>query len=116
VFEADLGSVPELGRNWSLRFGGKANVGRTPVAIEFSTDGRDFTGFGSVDLTDTDQPFQVKLGSAQSQKAWVRLAFAPDAAARQQAFIDNVAIEAELVVPPSGATPLAQRQVCPPSA
>jgi hypothetical protein len=116
VFEADLSSVPELGRNWSLRFGGKTNVGRTPVAIDFSTDGRAFTGYGSVDLTDVDTPYQVKLGSARSQKAWVRLAFAPDKSARQQVFIDNVAIDAELVVPASGATPLAQHQVCPPSA
>lgn len=36
-------------------------------------------------------------------------------ATRQQAFIDNLAIDAELVTPGTGATPLAVAQRCPPA-
>jgi len=116
VFSADLGSVPEVGRNWSLRFAGKASQGRIPVGVEFSTDGGHFRGVGSVDLGDEEAPFRVPLGAERSKRAWVRFSFEPDPAARQQAFIDNLAIDAELVAPETGATPLAAPEACPPAA
>lgn len=120
VFEADLGSVPELGADWSIQFGGRTSVGSVPVEIEFSTDGDSFRQVGSVELSETDSLFTVALGSKRSERAYVRIQLAPDSEKTQyqQAFIDNVALRARLVVAPgSSATPLvrlspAQRE-CP---
>jgi hypothetical protein len=98
VFEADLTSVPEIGSAWSISFGGiTLGVGQNAaVTIEFSTDGSNYVGFGSVNLTNVDTAFNVNLGAAESDRAFVRLGFASGAA---QPLIDNVAIGATVTIP-----------------
>ncbi len=120
VFAADLSSVPELGEDWSLRFAGKTSAGRVPVEIDFSTDGASFRRAGSVELSEADSAFDVRLGSARSQRAYARLEIEPhpETVRYQQAFIDNVAIRARLVAPPGASpTPLvalsAAERACP---
>lgn len=102
VFEADLTSVPEIGSDWSVSFGGKTNTGASLVTIEFSTNGVDFTSFGTVNLTAVDTPFSVVLGASSADKAYVRLGFNPGAG--QQTFLDNLAINANLATVPEPAT------------
>jgi hypothetical protein len=65
------------------------------VTIEFSTDGSNYVGFGSVNLTNVDTAFNVSLGAAESDRAFVRLGFTGVG----QPLIDNVAIGASLSVP-----------------
>jgi len=97
VFEADLTSVIDIGSDWSISFAGKTASGTSSVGIAFSTDGVTFNPFGSVNLTAVDTLFNVVLGAAQSDRAFVRLSFDPTAG--QEPFIDNVAISANLTVP-----------------
>jgi hypothetical protein len=99
VFEADLGSVPEIGSNWTISFAGKTNTGSDSLGIEFSTDGVNFTSFGSVILTTLDTLFSVTLGTGSTDNAYVRFSFDPDTAGGQQAFLDNVAFSADLALP-----------------
>jgi len=97
VFEADLGSVPVIGSNWSISFGGRTANGASSVGIEFSSNGVTFTSFGSVNLTTVDTLFSVNLGVAATNNAYVRLSFNP--AGINQPLIDNVALNATLAVP-----------------
>ena len=97
VFEADLGSVPVIGSNWSISFGGKTANGTSSVGIAFSSDGVSFTSFGSVNLTTVDTLFTVNLGVAATNNAYVRLSFNP--VGIDQPLIDNVALNATLAVP-----------------
>jgi hypothetical protein len=101
VFEADLTSVPESGESWSISFGGltAAAGASATVTIEFSTDGVGYTSFGSVNLTNVDTAFSVSLGTALSDRAFVRLGFAGTG----QPLIDNVAIGASIVPEPATA-------------
>lgn len=100
VFKADLGSVPDIGSDWSISFGAKTFSGSSAIGIEFSTDGSSYSSFGSVNLTAVDTPFNVALGAAASDLAFVRLSFDP---AGGQPIIDNVAINATLVPEPGTA-------------
>jgi hypothetical protein len=97
VFEADLGSVPVIGSNWSISFGGRTANGTSSVGIAFSTDGVNFTSFGSQNLTTVDTLFTVNLGVAATNNAYVRLTFDP--VGINQPLIDNVALNATLAVP-----------------
>ena len=90
VFEADLGSVPVIGSNWSISFGGKTANGTSSVGIAFSSDGVNFTSFGSQNLTTVDTLFTVNLGVAATNNAYVRLTFNP--VGINQPLIDNVAL------------------------
>ncbi|MCG8589592.1 MAG: PEP-CTERM sorting domain-containing protein [Proteobacteria bacterium] len=91
VFEADLTSAALLGTDWGISFGGRTFSGSASVGIEFSTDGVSYSSFGSVDLSTSDTPFSVALGSDVSSNGYVRLLF--DGAGGQP-IIDNVAITA----------------------
>jgi hypothetical protein len=101
VFEADLVSVPQIGSDWSISFGGKTFSGTSTVGIAFSTDGVTFNPFGSVNLTAVDTLFNVVLGTATSEHAFVRLSFDPSGG---QPFIDNLAISANLTSVPEPGT------------
>jgi hypothetical protein len=100
VFEVDLSSVPEFGSDWSVSFGGKTSSGTSAVGIEFSTDGLNYTSFGSVNLSSVDAPFSVNLGAGASDLAFVRFNFSP--AGVDRPFIDNVAINATTAIPEPG--------------
>jgi hypothetical protein len=97
VFEADLGSVPVIGSNWSISFGGKTANGTSSVGIAFSSDGVTFTSFGSANLTTVDTLFTINLGTTATNNAYVRLSFDP--VGINQPLIDNVAVNASLAVP-----------------
>lgn len=107
VFEADLRSAHQLGGDWSIHFAGRTSAGSTPVGVEFSPDGADFERVGSVELTETDSPFRVRLGSTRSDRAYVRLTLEPrpETTRHPQAFLDNVAIRAKLALPPGATQP-----------
>ena len=100
VFAADLGSVPVIGSDWSISFGGKTANGTSSVGIAFSSDGVSFTSFGSANLTTVDTLFTINLGTAATNNAYVRLTFNPSGI--NQPLIDNVAINASLAVPEPG--------------
>jgi hypothetical protein len=97
VFEADLGSVPVIGSNWSISFGARTFAGTSTVGIEFSSDGVTFTPFGSQNLNTVDTLFTVNLGVAATNNAYVRLSFNPSGI--NQPLIDNLALNATLAVP-----------------
>jgi hypothetical protein len=96
VFEADLGSVPVIGSNWSISFAGRTTEGNSSMGIEFSTNGVTFTSFGSANLTAVDTLFNINLGAAATNNAYVRLSFAAGAS---RPLIDNLALNATLAVP-----------------
>jgi hypothetical protein len=97
VFEADLGSVPVIGSNWSISFGGRTANGASSVGVSFSSDGVTFTSFGTAALTTVDTLFTYALGTAATNNAYVRLSFNPSGI--NQPLIDNVALNATLAVP-----------------
>jgi len=98
VFSADLTSVPQIGSDWSISFGSKTSISgaTSQVSIEFSTDGTNYTSFGSLNLNNTDTPFSVNLGTAQSEHGYVRLGFSGVGVP----LLDNVAIKATLATVP----------------
>jgi hypothetical protein len=102
VFEADLTGAARTGSNWALSFGGRTFSGSSSVAIEFSSDGASFTSFGSANLTTVDAKFSVALGTASSDRGYVRLTFAPSG--NDQPLIDNVAVTAQLSSPSTTTT------------
>jgi hypothetical protein len=114
VFEASLAGVPESAAGWRLRFAARTSGGASRIELAFSSDGERYAALPHVAVDEIDRPFDVPLSAKPSERAFVRFAFAPEA--RQLVFVDNVAIDAELVVPETGATPLAAPQPCPPAA
>jgi hypothetical protein len=98
VFEADLTSVPEQGQNWIFSFGAKTGVpgAATSALVEFSLDGINYVGLGSVNLNNTDTPYSIALTTAELDRAFVRMSFA---GGETQPLLDNVAIQASLTVP-----------------
>jgi hypothetical protein len=96
VFSADLTSVPQTGSSWLVSFGARSD-GPSSIGIDFSSDGNAFAAIGSVNLTDAAAAYEVPLSTATSERAFVRLRFAPPAGGSQ--VIDNVAIEATVGVP-----------------
>lgn len=97
TFAADLLSVPVIGSDWSVSFGGRTSNGTSSVGIAFSSDGTTFTSFGSVNLTTVDSLFSVSLGAAATNTAYVRLTFNPVGSATP--LIDNLAINATTALP-----------------
>ncbi len=102
VFSADLSSVPENGGAWAVSFGARTFSGTSIVAVDFSTDGTSYSEVASIELTPSDTPFLVDLGTASSETVFVRLRFAPEGVA--QPIFDNVALE---LPEPSGGLALA---------
>jgi hypothetical protein len=99
VFGANLMGVPGSGSDWSLSFGGRTESGVAAVQIEFSTDGSTYFSFGSVNLTAVDTPFDVVLGTAATDTAYVRMTFAAPSASVGRAVIDNLALNATVPEP-----------------
>ncbi len=101
VFEATLASG-QVGSNWVLTFGAQMIDGlgasTSQIAIEFSPDGTSWTSLAPVNVSLIDTAYSVSLGTAPSQRAFVRLGFALGAS------IDNVAILADVVSVPEPAT------------
>lgn len=105
VFRADTSSLTSPGQGgvgWSLGFAGKTfpGAGASPVEVAFSTNGSSFTTIGTVNLTETDQSFRVKLSNptgAPAENAYVRLSLDPAVA---QPIIDNVTLDAIYVPEP----------------
>ena len=103
VFGANLLGVPQSGSNWSLSLGGRTEAGAAAVGIEFSSDGSAWFSFGSVNLTAVDTPFNVLLGTAATDTAYIRLTFAAPSASVGRAVIDNFALNATLETVPEPA-------------
>jgi hypothetical protein len=97
VFEADLTSAQQAGSGWSVSFGARTFSGGSTLAIEFSSDGVNFTPVMQLNLNTVDTAFDVVLGAAQTSKAYVRMTFDPTDP--NNPLIDNVAINAAELVP-----------------
>lgn len=105
VFGIDLSSDPNFGTNWAISFGGQVDSSNVNLGIEFSTDGINYSSITTVILTSLDSTFSESLSAAISDTAFVRLVFA-DPGAGNNAYIDNVAISAELTLVPEPTTGL----------
>jgi hypothetical protein len=99
VFGAYLNTVPGLGSNWAVSFGGQTSSGTSVVLIDFSTDGSNFTNIGSRTLTSVDTQFTVNLGTGPSKTGYVRFGVTPSGADTR---FDNVAMNGTIVVPEPG--------------
>jgi hypothetical protein len=107
VFAANLSAVPELGSDWSVSFGARTFSGAGAIGIAFSTDGVNYTNLGSTIISSLDTLYSVNLSAIASDTAFVRFDFAaPGAGGVGQAFIDNIAINANLVPIPEPGTVL----------
>jgi hypothetical protein len=95
VFEADLSTVSESGKDWVLTLGAKTRQGVSAgsIQIEFSADGTAYASVGSFALNGTDTLFSQALASGTSDRAFVRLTLS------NGSIIDNVAILGTLAVP-----------------
>jgi hypothetical protein len=102
VFAAYLDTVPGLGSDWSISFGGQTLSGTALVDIAFSTNGTTFTPAGQQTLTSVDSPFVVSLAGAPSDAAFVRFTVNP--AGGLGARIDNVSLNGTIVVVPEPGT------------
>lgn len=101
VFAANLSAVPELGSDWSVSFGARTFSGAGSIGISFSTDGVNYTNAGTAALSTLDTLYSVALGAVASDFAYVKFDFsAPGAGGAGQAFVDNVAINANLAAIP----------------
>ena len=97
VFEADLTPEGLTAYSWRISFGAQTFSGNeTEVTVEFSTDGIDYTSFGSVIVDANDTPYTVNLASGFANRGFVRLGFDPSSETGGQPIIDNVAITATL--------------------
>jgi hypothetical protein len=99
VLAAYTTTIPGLGSDWSVSFGGQTDSGTSTIGIEFSTDGINFTPFGTQTLTTLDSQFSVPLGDLPSEAAFVRFNVNPTGAGTR---IDNVALNGSVVVPEPG--------------
>ncbi len=97
VFAAYTNTIPGLGSDWSISFGGQTDSGTSSIGIEFSTDGIVYVPFGTQNLTSVDTLFTINLGSAASEAAYVRFNVNPTGSNTR---IDNVAINATVVPVP----------------
>jgi hypothetical protein len=100
VFGAYLNTVPGLGSDWAVSFGGQTSSGTSVVLIDFSTDGANYTNIGSKTLTSVDTQFTLNLGSVLSKTGYVRFGVTPTGADTR---FDNVAINGRVVLPEPGA-------------
>jgi hypothetical protein len=100
VFQADLSSVPEMGANWLLSFGGQTFEGQSSLSVAFSLDGTSYGAGVDVLLNTLDTRFEVPLGAGLADAIWVRMSLNADGG---QPTIDNLAIHADLSVVPEPA-------------
>jgi len=96
VFAAYTNTIPGLGSDWSVSFGGQTGSGTSTVGIEFSTDGITYVSAGSSTLTSIDSTFTMSLGGLASEAAFIRFSVNPTGGATR---IDNVAINGTIVPP-----------------
>jgi hypothetical protein len=96
VFAAYTNTIPGLGSDWSVSFGGQTNSGTSTIGIEFSTDGIIYVPFGSRSINNVDTQFSISLGSLPSEAAYVRFNVDPTGVGTR---IDNVAINGTIVPP-----------------
>jgi hypothetical protein len=98
VFQADLGSIADVGSNFELSLGARTFSGVTTVGVEFSLDGLTYDPVTTLNLDATDTPFTgIALGGTGLNAAWVRLNFSdPIGGGDGQAIIDNLALSADL--------------------
>lgn len=96
VFAAYTNTIPGLGSDWSVSFGGQTISGTSSVGIEFSTDGITYVSFGSRTLTNLDTQFSVDLGDLPSEAAFVRFNVDPTGVGTR---IDNMAVNGTIVPP-----------------
>ncbi len=100
VFEADLTSLPDLARAWTLEFGAKTFLDTASIDIEFSVDGASYVNVGTVDVDELDTEYVVDLRLAPSDRGFVRMNFdAPIGEQSGQVILDNVTINAEFGAP-----------------
>jgi hypothetical protein len=101
VFEADLTGAGQSAQDWRITFGAQTFSGNeTEVSVEFSTDGVNYTSYGSVIVDSTDTQYSVNLATGFATQGYVRLAFDPSSQTGGQPVIDNVAIEANFDTTP----------------
>jgi hypothetical protein len=89
VFEADRGAVTPI--NWGVSFAGFAvdTIGPVDVDVEYAANCSSYSLIQTVQLTDTEQAFNVPLSSGTNSSACVRLRLGY---ANGQPVIDNVAV------------------------
>ncbi len=97
VFAAYTNTIPGLGSDWSISFGGQTDSGTSSIGIEFSTDGIVYVPFGTQNLTSVDTQFTINLGELASEAAFVRFSVDPTG---DNTRIDNVAINGTVVPVP----------------
>jgi hypothetical protein len=97
VFAAYTNTIPGLGSDWSISFGGQTDSGTSSIGIEFSTDGIVYVPFGTQNLTSVDTQFTINLGELASEGAFVRFSVDPTGSNTR---IDNVAINGTVVPVP----------------
>jgi hypothetical protein len=102
VFAAYTNTIPGLGSDWSVSFGGQTDQGTAAIGIEFSTDGVVYTPFGSQIINNLDTQYSVNLGTLATEAAFVR--FTVDPSSGLGARIDNVAINGNIVTVPEPGT------------
>jgi len=88
--EPDPGSVSKTRCNGSLGVAARTPAGSSSVGTWFSTDGSSQQSLDSATLLPSDAAYNVTLGTAASEQAYVRFNFAP-ANATDLPIIDNVA-------------------------
>ncbi len=96
VFAAYTNTIPGLGSDWSVSFGGQTGSGTSTVGIDFSTDGITYVNIGSRTLTNVDSTFTMSLAALPSEAAYVRFNVNPTGVATR---IDNMAINGTIVPP-----------------
>ncbi len=96
VFAAYTDTIPGLGSDWSVSFGGQTDSGSSTVAVAYSADGVNYTSAGSRTLTAIDTLFTLNLSSLPSDAAFVRFTVDPTGANTR---IDNLAISGNIVPP-----------------
>lgn len=96
VFAAYTNTIPGLGSDWSISFGGQTDSGVSTIGIEFSTDGITYVPFGSQQIGSVDTQFSVALGDLPSEAAFVRFNVDPTGSNTR---IDNVALNGTIVPP-----------------
>ncbi|MEX2207231.1 MAG: VPLPA-CTERM sorting domain-containing protein [Myxococcota bacterium] len=97
VFAAYTNTIPGLGSDWSVSFGGQTDSGTSSIGIEFSTDGIVYVPFGTQSITNIDTQFVINLGGLPSEAAYVRFNVDPTGSNTR---IDNVAINGTVVPVP----------------
>ena len=97
VFAAYTNTIPGLGSDWSVSFGGQTDSGTSSIGIDFSADGIVYVPFGTQSITSVDTQFVINLGDLPSEAAYIRFNVNPTGSNTR---IDNVAINGTVVPVP----------------